>query len=792
MNNRKQAFVYLSGGLMVLTAESLTRPLAADSFYTVTPCRILDTRSSNSPLPTNIPTVFGVTGICGIPAAASSVSFNVTLVPQTVSVDLGMCQGDLSAVPGTNVVSSQGAIAAAAAVAPLSNDGQGTVRVIANSVSMGATDLILDVNGYFASSSPGGLAQLYAQGGDGDPADATDPLADPTPPNSLGQVPDGFDPTETPLDIGSLIAPLRQDRATKRYFYYGSGVVSLVGVSADAACHLHHGNGYDMCTFTSGAAANYIKVLDDAAAKNLNKIRLWVSLNGGDWQANKACVALPPDPSDQPFKYYAPGSSGFPTQNPLLDGIGYWNLDEENLDFFANLKTVVNYASSKGIFVEVTFFAPWIGIWELSPWNPRHGRLSTDASHTIGVGFTDRGYFVQLDTSNGGNNQNERMRQYQYKVIDWTIQALAGFDHIYWEIANEPEDGRPQATCGFPTPGVAPVGGAVIPWHQKMITEVTSYEVNNYVTPHGNLAYPHLIAVQPFTVNGTTPYLPVGNSGNVTVINGHYTMLGARAEGVPSVGGGVLGAIVMARTYAGTGGILIASNEDKISGGTTMFPWGGQGETCGWDFSGATEDCLGEEDSLRAQAWEFMLDLGAAYDHFGYYWNSTYGQMVRHQMGALRTFLAGLPLRQLVTSPDPFAGNGPVWVKIGPSPYSDASGKNRTKFWAAMQPTSTTTPGTYVLYIHHSQPRLKSTGGFLDFGGYQPVYSSSNGPSDPQQYTEKLVFCLTPQNTKYSMQWIDPSTGGPIGGPVPWSDCNTPVDLPKYSFDIALKVTPAQ
>jgi hypothetical protein len=787
---------------MWVMAALLASPVAADSFYTVTPCRVLDTRTTNSPVLANTPTLFAVGGLCGIPPVASSVSFNVTLVGRGIAVDLGMAAGDAVAPPSTNVVSTnqQDSVIASAAVIPLSADGQGSVQVLANSTSSGSIDLILDVNGYFLSSSAGGLAQLYAQGGDGDPANATDPLLDPLPPNTLGQTPAGFSAAESPSNTsGALITPLRLDRGTKRHFNYNGTLTPLIGVSADAACHLHLGNGYDMCTFSPNVSANYVHVLSDAAAKGLNKIRLWVNINGGTWQAAQKCVAQPPDPADQPFKYYAPGSPGFPAApSAPPDGIGYWNLDERNDTFFSNLQTVVQFAASKGLFVEVTFFAPWIGAWELSPWNPNHGRLSTDATHTTPVGFSDRGYFVQPDTSNGSNNANEALRLYQKNVVDWTIDALDAppstvngglpFDKVYFEIANEPENGLPPTSCGYPTP-IQALASAVTAWQQTMIAEAVGHEANHYVTPNGNLAIGHLIAVQPFTQGGTTPYLPGGSVANVTVINGHYTTVSPRAAGPPSVVGPALGAITMARTYAGQGGPLImASNEGKISGQTASFPWGGMGETCGWDASNTSVDCLGEADSARAEAWEFMLNLAGAFDHFGYYWNSGFGATVRKQLGVLRLFIDSLQLRQMVTSPDPKTGTGPAWVSIGGSPYMNH--KNPSKYWAALQPTTTASSLSYVLYIHNSNARKNlSTGQFLALGGYLPLFNAS--PTNPK-YAENLSLCLAGQSQHYLVQWIDPASETILSSStIPGnSGCGTTTTTsPKYSYDIALKIT---
>ena len=812
-----------------LAAALLASPLAADSFYAVTPCRVLDTRTTNSPVLANTPTLFAVGGLCGIPAVASSVSFNVTLVGRGITVDLGMAAGDAVAPPSTNVVSTnqQDSVIAGAAVIPLSVDGQGTVVVLANSTSSGSTDLILDVNGYFLSSSPGGLAQLYAQGGDGDPGTATDPLLDPQPSNTLGQTPGGFGdagPSST-SPCPPLVCPLRYDLATKRYFSYNSSPVRLVGVSADNACHLHGGNGYDMCTFSPTAKANYQNVLTDAAAKGLNKIQLWVNLNGGNWQASNTCkpqkgcvcVAEPPDPRDQPFKYYPPGSPGFPANVP--DNIGYWNLDERNDTFFADLQTVVQYAAStrpSPLFVEVTFFAPWIGVWQLSPWNPNHGRLSTDPTHTIPVGFTHRSYFVQP-----GSSSDEALRAYQKKVIDWTIAALDAppssvngglpFDKVYFEIANEPENGNPptsSTSCGEELVSIPALASGVTTWQQEMITEVVNDE-KQYVTPNGVLYQPHLIAVQPLTQAGTTPYLPAGGSG-VTVINGHYTTV---AVGAFPLGESPLGAITMARMYAGQAGpLIVASNEGKISGDTTVFPWGGQSIACGWEAptrlscpkdtqcppyptGPAGVDCFGEADAARAEAWEFMLDLGSGFDHYGYYWNSDFGQQIRGQLGALQKFLAPLPLRQMKTSADPLPPNkttGPTWISIGPSPYSNPT-QNPTKYFAALEPTLTAASHTYLLYIHNSTRHPGQAGvGFSAFGGYKPIYNASF--SNPQYRETTFTLCLAPvQAQHYLEQWIDPKTGkalGPSSMIAGTSPCGTPaLASPYYSYDIALLIT---
>jgi len=167
---------------------------AEDSYYTLQPCRVLDTRSPNIPVPTNTPIIFGVAGLCGVPAEATSVSVNATLLPQNgISVDLGAFPGDLYAMPPTNNVVSgtpQRTIIAGSAILPLSTDGRGTIAVLANSASTGTTHLILDANGYF---KPATFPSGWPGPGDDDPG-TTDDLTSETYTDTLGQDTMGLSP----------------------------------------------------------------------------------------------------------------------------------------------------------------------------------------------------------------------------------------------------------------------------------------------------------------------------------------------------------------------------------------------------------------------------------------------------------------------------------------------------------------------------------------------------------------------------------------------------------------------
>ncbi|HQQ78663.1 MAG TPA: S8 family serine peptidase, partial [Thermoanaerobaculia bacterium] len=122
-------------------------------FYTVTPCRIVDTRKPIGPvggpaLASGGPDrAFALAGACGIPAGASSVSANVTVTDPAAPGNLVIYRGD-GVLPGTSTINfGVGQTRANNAQLQLALDGSGTVKV--SNASAGPVHFILDVNGYF-------------------------------------------------------------------------------------------------------------------------------------------------------------------------------------------------------------------------------------------------------------------------------------------------------------------------------------------------------------------------------------------------------------------------------------------------------------------------------------------------------------------------------------------------------------------------------------------------------------------------------------------------------------------
>lgn len=118
-------------------------------FVTVTPCRLVDTRSSGGPIPGNSSRDFAVPqlGGCNIPSTAVAYSLNVTVVPQGRLGYLTIWPTSQYQPVVSTMNSPDGRNKANAAIV------QGG---LAGSVSVyvrNTTNLILDIDGYFAPSS---------------------------------------------------------------------------------------------------------------------------------------------------------------------------------------------------------------------------------------------------------------------------------------------------------------------------------------------------------------------------------------------------------------------------------------------------------------------------------------------------------------------------------------------------------------------------------------------------------------------------------------------------------------
>jgi hypothetical protein len=125
-------------------------PVGAADFYPVTPCRLVDTRDNTLGAPilaANSTRTFVVTGQCGVPADAKSVSINVSAIPGTSGGVLSLYPGDGFATSTSAVSFNASVVRSGAVVALLALNGNGTLGVL--NASAAATHMTIDVNGYF-------------------------------------------------------------------------------------------------------------------------------------------------------------------------------------------------------------------------------------------------------------------------------------------------------------------------------------------------------------------------------------------------------------------------------------------------------------------------------------------------------------------------------------------------------------------------------------------------------------------------------------------------------------------
>jgi hypothetical protein len=137
------------------------------AFYPLTPCRIADTRKSSFGTEFGPPHLFAkverdfpvLMSECNIPSTALAYSLNLTAVPYpSLGYPLGYLEvwpkGQMPANPVSTLNNLTGTVVANAALVPAGTGGDITVY------PSNDTDLVIDVNGYFAQAGPGGLS-LY-------------------------------------------------------------------------------------------------------------------------------------------------------------------------------------------------------------------------------------------------------------------------------------------------------------------------------------------------------------------------------------------------------------------------------------------------------------------------------------------------------------------------------------------------------------------------------------------------------------------------------------------------------
>ena len=133
------------GIVMANAAAGALTTVPAVSFYTVDPCRVVDTRSTGGALLCGAERDITVTGTCGVPSGAKAVSLNVAVTQPSAGGYVQVYASGAPAPVASTVNYRAGLTRGNNAIAPLSTAG----RLAVKCAPSGTAHVILDVNGYF-------------------------------------------------------------------------------------------------------------------------------------------------------------------------------------------------------------------------------------------------------------------------------------------------------------------------------------------------------------------------------------------------------------------------------------------------------------------------------------------------------------------------------------------------------------------------------------------------------------------------------------------------------------------
>lgn len=374
-----------------------------------------------------------------------------------------------------------------------------------------------------------------------------------------------------------------------------------------------------------------------------------------------------------------------------------FDLDTWDEEYFQRLRTFARLASERGIVVEVCFFnCMYREMWRFMPMNA--------ANNIQKVGSCE--FFKVQSVDNGG------LLAYQIKYVQKLVRELNEFDNIIFEIVDEPGNyGVPATEYG--------------PWVGRMLDAVRGAEAD--------LPNRHLIAQQIIdTLGGAGDF---ALDPRIDIATGQY---------VDHVGGGQQGGMRLLDSiyYRGK---PIELNE------STYFP--GNYNQQGEDAEPGPDPIAG----YRAEAWEFIVGGGAAYNHLNALYKpgnsgakDTENEELLTGLRSLRHFMARFEFWKME----------PVYILSGERTNLFIRGIGQ----AGLQ---------YAAYLHHSS-----------------LVSNERYRALPGEYQDTLDIAV-PQG-RYTAEWIDPQTLNVIGESlVDHEGRALRLTTPTYRTDIALRLVRA-
>jgi hypothetical protein len=135
-----------TGGPAIAFPTATGRILDPGNLFTVSPCRLADTRGAQGPaLSPGADRTFPVWNLCGVPPTAQAVSVNITVTAPTQEGDLRLYASGAAAPFASAINYRVGQTRANNAILPLGATGRIAVRL---DQTAGSVHFVLDVNGY--------------------------------------------------------------------------------------------------------------------------------------------------------------------------------------------------------------------------------------------------------------------------------------------------------------------------------------------------------------------------------------------------------------------------------------------------------------------------------------------------------------------------------------------------------------------------------------------------------------------------------------------------------------------
>ena len=151
MSTRNLTRLFVMAVLLLAAAPAMAA--GPFRFYPLTPCRLVDTRTTNPPIMNSLTTrSFKIRGTCGMPSTATAAALNVTVFTPNQKGHVRVFPSDV-ALPNTSTLNFAGGENAVAngAIVPMPADTGSTtdLSIYLYMVATGSAHMIVDVTGYF-------------------------------------------------------------------------------------------------------------------------------------------------------------------------------------------------------------------------------------------------------------------------------------------------------------------------------------------------------------------------------------------------------------------------------------------------------------------------------------------------------------------------------------------------------------------------------------------------------------------------------------------------------------------